>query len=107
LLCVIRVKQYDIKAESHHDDADIFGLARGNLPVVEVVVQLAIADLEHEVFKHALVLAHLSHIKDIEAILLRHDECILEQGFQALLRVAFCHTVRGVRNVDFGVLGVV
>ena len=82
VLCVNSVKQYDFKASgSHHDDADIFGLASGNLPVVQIMVQFAVADLEHEVFKDTLVLAHLGHIKHIESVLLSHDQRILEKGF--------------------------
>ena len=108
VLCNNSVKQYDIKAlSSHHDDADIFGLAGGHFPVVQVMVQFAVADLEHEVFEDTLVLAYLSHIKHIETVLLSHNQRIFEKGFQTILRVVLSDTVGSVSNVDFVMLGVV
>lgn len=69
-------------------------------------MQLAVTDLEHKVFKHTLVLAHLSYIKNVETVLLRHDKRISEQSLQALLSVVLSDAVRCVSDIDFIVLGV-
>lgn len=92
---------------SHEDDADVFGLAGWHLPVVEVVMQFAVAHLEEQVFEHALVLAHLRHVEHVEVVGLGHDERIFKQLLQAQLFVALRHAVRGVRNVNLVVFFVI
>ena len=76
-------------------------------PVVEIVRQLAIAWLKHQVVLDKTVLHDLDHVKYIKVVLLGLDEQVAHQHSHALGVVALREVVVGVGSVDLIVLRVV
>ena len=76
-------------------------------PVVEIVSQLSIAWLEHQVILDKTVLHDLDHVEHVKVVLLGLDKQVAHQQLHAIGIVTLREVVVGVGSVDLIVVGVV
>jgi len=70
---------FGLRNDSHQNYAHILRIYFLDPPIIQIVVQIAITDLELELFEEFLVLVNIKSIKHIISFLLSYDERIRHQ----------------------------